>query len=214
MKISICTPSIRPEGLKILQKSLEQQTFTDFEWLTEIGVPGKGHDLNSAYNRMLSRARGELVVSMQDFIKAPPDYLQKFWDAYQKDKNVFYTAPVGKVDTLDYTGPIKWDWRAHQGTNPTWSHWEIDSACAPLSALKEVGGFDEEMDGHWSCDNLNIMFRADMVGYKVANLFDNPVIVYDHDAHMPHPFRKDFDPEFNRQRMALFELGLKLHYVV
>ena len=33
MKISVITPSIRPEGLKILQECLAQQTFKDFEWL-------------------------------------------------------------------------------------------------------------------------------------------------------------------------------------
>src|ERR1035437_8527622 len=88
MKISVITPSIRCEGLKIVQQSLEKQTFQDFEWLTEIGIPGRGHDLNAAYNRMLRRAKGELIVSLQDFIKAPPQYLQKFWDAYQKVKTV------------------------------------------------------------------------------------------------------------------------------
>ncbi len=213
MKVSVLTPSIRPEGLKIVQESLANQTFVDFEWLTEIGVPGQGHDLNAAYNRMLRRARGELIVSMQDYIKAPPNYLQKFWDAYQKDPKMFYTAPVGKVDNLDYIGPIKWDWRAYADAKPQWQHWEIDSASAPLSALKEIGGFDEELDGHWSSDNVNVGFRANLAGYKFGLIFDNPVVVYDHDAHMVHPFRDYYDPAFNKERMELFEKGLTLHYL-
>jgi hypothetical protein len=73
MKISVLTPSIRPQGLAITQQCLTEQTFTDFEWLTEIGLPNRGHDLNSAYNRMLKRANGELVVSLQDYIKVRPE---------------------------------------------------------------------------------------------------------------------------------------------
>jgi len=213
MKISVITPSIRPEGLKIVQQSLEKQTFQDFEWLTEIGIPGRGHDLNAAYNRALRRARGELIVSLQDFIKAPPQYLQKFWDTYQKEKTVFWTAPVGKVNNLEYTGKIIWDWRAFADAAVDWKCWEIDSGAAPLSALRQIGGFDEELDGFWSCDNLNVGCRADIAGFKVKNLLDNPVIAYDHDAHIAHPFRERFLPQINNDRMELFRNGLKIDYL-
>lgn len=215
MKISVITCSIRPEGLKIVQESLANQTFPayEFEWLVELGIPQQGHDLNAAYNRALKRAKGELIISLQDYIKAPPTYLQKFWDAYQKDKNVFYTAPVGKVDNLEYTGPIKWDWRAYADAKPDWRCWEIDSACAPLVALKKIGGFDEELDGHWSSDNVSVGFRASLAGYTFGNLFENPVLAYDHDAHMPHPFRDRFDPEFNAKRMKLFAEGLTIDFL-
>jgi GT2 family glycosyltransferase len=192
-----------------------EQTFQDFEWLVEIGH-GR-HDLNAAYNRMLRRAKGELFVSMQDFIKAPPDYLQKFWDAYQERPNAFFTAPVGKVDNLDYTGEPKWDWRAWTNgeENPKympskWDCWEIDSGCAPMKALKEIGGFDEELDKHWSCDNVNVGCRAELAGYEFLNLFSNPVIVFDHDAFIPHPFRANFKEGFNNKRLAMFRGGMTL----
>lgn len=32
-KICVITPTIRLEGLKLVQKALEEQTFTDFDWL-------------------------------------------------------------------------------------------------------------------------------------------------------------------------------------
>lgn len=210
MKISVLTPSIRCEGLKIVQQSLEKQTFTDFEWLVEIGIPGKGHDLNKSYNRMLRRAKGELIVSTQDYVKARPDYLQRFWEAYMKHPDTFLTAPVGKVDNLEYTGSAVWDWRAYEDAKPDWKCWEIDSGAAPLAALKAIGGFDEELDQYWSCDNLNVGKRASLAGYKFAHVFNNPVLVYDHDAFMPHPFRKNWAPFFNDQRMKQFEMGLKL----
>ncbi len=220
IKISVLTPSIRPEGLKVVQESLAKQSFKDFEWLVEVGVPGQGHDLNAAYNRMLKRAKGELIVSVQDYINMPADYLQKFWDAYQKHPKTFFTAPVGKVDNLDFKGSIKWDWRSRtEGNVPMdivdsrWDCWEIDSGCAPLSALKEIGGFDEELDLHWSCDNVNVGCRADLAGYTFKNLVHNPVIAYDHDAHIPHPFRANFKPIFNNMRMDEFRQGLKINYL-
>lgn len=210
--ISVLTPTIRPEGLNIVKKGLSEQTFTDFEWLVEIGLPNKGHDLNAAYNRMLKRAKGELIVSLQDYIKIDTDYLEKFWVAYCNDKRMFLTAPVGKVDSLDFTGNVKWDWRYHT-PNTRWDKWEIDSAAAPLSALKEIGGFDESLDGHWSADNVNVACRADLAGYKFLNLVSNKSLAYDHDALIEHPFRKLYDPSFNNERMNAFRSGLKIDYL-
>lgn len=214
MRISVLTPSIRPAGLEITKKCLEEQTFQDFEWLVEIGH-GK-HDLNAAYNRMLRRAKGELVVSLQDYIKVPPNYLQNWWDVYQKNPGTFMTAPVGKVDNLEYTGNANWDWRAARMNDHDtirdceWNCWEIDSGAAPLAALKQIGGFDEALDGSWSSDNVNVGKRAQLAGYKFKCLFSNPALAYDHDAFISHPFRAGFDGSLNNMRMAMFEGGMIL----
>lgn len=214
MKISVISCSIRPRGLEITQKSLEEQTFKDFEWIQEVSLTNRGHDLNSSYNKALRRAKGELIVSLQDFIKVTPDYLQKFWDAYQEDKRTFFTAPVGKTKNEDYSGPYAWDWRAYKDAKCTWRTWEIDSGAASLAALKDVGGFDEELDQYWSCDNLSVGFRAELAGYKFKHIFDNPAVAYDHDAFIKHPFREKFNPQFNSYRMRQFEMGeVKLHYL-
>jgi glycosyltransferase involved in cell wall biosynthesis len=212
MRVSVLTPSIRPEGLKVTQDGLAAQTFTDFEWLVEIGIPKRGHDLNAAYNRMLRRAKGDIIVSLQDYIRVPPDYLQKFQSAF--DEHTFVTAPVGKVDNLDFKGPAKWDWRAYEDAKPSWQHWEIDSGMAPRAALFEIGGFDEELDQHWSCDNVNVGYRAHLAGYTFANLFSNPAVAYDHDAFIKHPFRAKFKPSFNNERLSAFDHGLKLNYLL
>lgn len=214
MKISVLTPSIRPLGLEIVRNGLLKQTFTEFEWLVEIGL-GK-HDLNSAYNRMLRRAKGELVVSLQDHILIRPDFLQRWWNAHQENPNAFMTAPVGKVDDLHYSSKPVWDWRAYRNDETKnirpceWNCWEIDNGAAPLTALKAIGGFDEALDGHWSADNVNVGKRAQLAGYDFKCLFDNPVLAYDHDAHVSHPFRASFDGTFNTKRMALFEGGMIL----
>jgi hypothetical protein len=62
-----------------------------------------------------------------------------------------------------------------QGISGRYGHWN-DSGCAPLTALYAVGGFDEELDKWWSFDNYSVGKRADLLGYKFMNLFNNPGI--------------------------------------
>lgn len=214
VKITVVTPSIRKEGLEITKKCLAQQTFKDFEWLTELNKTGV-HDLNAAYNRMLRKAKGELIVSLQDYIKVSPIYLQNIWECYKKHPRAFVTMPVGKVDNLDFNPPAKWDWRAYRNDEKNirdceWNCWEIDSGFAPLSALKEIGGFDEALDGIWSGDNVNVGCRAQIAGYEFKCLFDNPALAYDHDVFIPHPFRESFNGSLNTKRMAMFKGGFKI----
>lgn len=217
MKVSVLTPTIRPEGLEIVKNCLKEQTFTDFEWLVEVGI-GR-HDLNKAYNKMLQRAQGELIISLQDFIKVRPDYLQKWWNAYQENPDTFMTAPVGKVDNVDYTGDIRWDWRAYRMNHIDylrdckWDCWEIDNGAAPLAALKDVGGFDEQLDQWWSSDNVSVGKRAHLLGYRFKCLFDNPGVAFDHDAHMKHPFRGNERPALIKLRMDEYDENPRLSYL-
>lgn len=204
MKISVLTPSIRPLGLDVVRTGLLTQSLKDFEWLVEVGL--KAHDLNAAYNRMLRRAQGELVVSLQDYILIQPDYLQRFWEAHQEHPKIFFTAPVGKVK--NFNDEPTWDWRKHTSACK-WNEWEIDSGTAPLAALKEIGGFDEVLDGTWSGDNVNVGCRAELAGYEFACI-DNPSLAYDHDASIPHPFRDTFNGTLNTKRMAMFRGGMRL----
>lgn len=113
MKISVITPSVRPEGLDIVQKSLDNQTFREFEWIivgpvslvnsyrgmisdfykrAGYGVSllheppkneGDMYNLNKAWNKAFKEARGELFVSFVDMTWAPPNALQQFWDHYE-----------------------------------------------------------------------------------------------------------------------------------
>lgn len=205
MRISIITPSIRPKGLEITQRCLKEQTFTDFEWLVDIGL-AKEHDLNKAFNRCLRRAKGEIIVFLQDYIKIQPDALQRIVDTYT---GKFATYPVGKTDKEDYSGNPKWDWRKTRQGEVSWNYWEIDFGSCPRKELIEIGGFDEELDRYWSCDNINVGCRADLAGHKFECV-DIPAIAFDHDAFIEHPFRKNYHTSFNNERMELFRRGLKL----
>ena len=208
VKISVCSPTIRPEGLKRTQECLAKQTFQDFEWLVEVGIPSRGPDLEAAYNRMIRRAKGELIVSLQDYIQIQDDGLEQFWKAYQADKKTFYTAPVGR--TLDYKD-ITWDWRTIPEAKPDWRAWEIDWAAAPREALIEIGGFDEEMSAkYWTVGNVSVGCRADIAHYKFAHLPNNKAIAWDHNKVLEHPFNQIQDADAHNQRLDDFRMGLKL----
>lgn len=196
MKISVLTPSIRPEGLKIVSKCLERQTFphNEFEWI--IASPGetdllpnsknigiisgkKGfHTLNRDYNRLLKKSRGELIISWQDYIWAPPDTLEKFWYWFQEKGAKWCVTGVGDIYcSLDeFSKPIVKVWsdprksgRTTYGDNyecfPV--DWELNFCGAPLEAFKSVGGFDEKLDfTGFGMDNVSVAERLDESGYK------------------------------------------------
>lgn len=205
IRITVVTPSIRPEGLARVRAGLLEQTFKDFEWLVEINWTGET-DFNEAMNRMIGRARGELIVSVQDFIRIPPGGLQRFWDAYV-EKPGFYTAPVGKI--VHEEDDPRWDWRVHKDGPIAWNEWEICYGAAPRKALIDIGGFDEILDSAWGFDNVNTAYRAHLAGYPFYCMPENQSVAIDHDALMKHPLKDRRDPELHQKRLDFFFKGGK-----
>ena len=225
MKISVLTPTIRSEGLVYVKDGLDKQTMSgEFEWLVEVNYSNKP-DLNRAYNKMLKRAKGELIVFLQDYITIQPNGLEQFWLSYQeggkKHQSPFTTSPVGKVKRKEHISGStwtladpEWDWRGSRYGEIEWNEWEIDWGAAPKWALFEIGGFDEELDHpRWGFDNVNVGLRASLAGYKFYNLQDNKATGLDHDEMMAHPFRSMRDPDFHNERLEEFRRGLQIDYL-
>jgi hypothetical protein len=202
MKISVCTPSVRPEGLKIIRDSLLAQTFRDFEWLVDINVTGEP-DLNTSYNRLIRRSSGELMVSLQDNICIAPDSLQLAWDYYQNHPTRFVTFPVSQGEE------DKWDWRGLTAEKQCREmDWEIDFGMAPMKILKEIGGFDEELDKlTWGYDNVNVGVRACLAGYTIWNYPKNSAIGLPHER---RTFRDKQRASWHNMRIQEIRDGLKL----
>lgn len=215
MKISILTPTIRPQGLIYIQESLKKQTLQDFEWLVEIGCPWKGIDLCKSMNRMLKRSNGEIVISWQDYIVAKDDALECFWDKYTElGKRILITAPVGK--TSDWKD-IAWDWRKYKDGAIEPNEWEADFACAPLQAFKDIGGYDEQFDNAWSWENADVALRASKAGYSFYCDNRNQAVAFDHDKAEKHPWRggKTNADLFNTKKSLLNSTNypFKLNYL-
>lgn len=191
--ISVLTPSIRPQYLNITQECLENQTFTDFEWLTEIGLRNNGFTLPSDLNKMLKRAKGDRIVMLQDCIRIDTDALERI-NALTHE---LWTFPVGQV--MAFGNEPEWDWRAtNDGTLLGPHYWEADFACAPKQAFFDVGGYDEEFNKGWSWDNVEVarrMYRAGYTGYCDSSIRG---VALKHDSLGEHPFR--FKKESNVDR--------------
>lgn len=167
MKVSIITPTIRKQGLDLVRNSLKKQTFTDFEWL--IGSPfnpkikearwvkddfnGGIWTLNRIYGELFKEAKGELIVSWQDYIWAYPDALEKFWRAYKATDGII-TGVGDQYDQLDeYGKPCHKVWSDPRKRTDLGTFYEINFddvewnfACVPKRFVEEAGGIDTELD--------------------------------------------------------------------
>lgn len=186
IKISVVTPTIRPQYLNLTYECLKKQTFKNFEWLVDIDFPSDKFLLPKAMNRLIKRSQGEIIVHLQDCIEIPENFLEHIYNSYNGD---FVTYPVGKREGED----VKWDWRKSSlrqqkdYLNP--HEWEADLAVTPRKAFFDIGGYDEAYCDGWSWDNVEVAYRASACGYKFR--CDNAVagIAIDHDKEIKHPFR-------------------------
>lgn len=193
VKISVITPSIRPAGLKFIHSCLQEQTFglERIEWLIELGFPKKGYSLNKDQNKLLRRAKGELIVRYDDYMEIPKNGLARFWELYQKYPKAIFTAPKG---IMDANGNIKWDWRIHGQVREIKAvEWESDWASAPRQMFYDIGGFDERLDRCWAGDNINIAQRAMMAGYKPMVDPQNKALAHDHNKLEKHPWKDSME---------------------
>ena len=196
-RITVITPSIRPEGLDVVRRTLEGQTFKDFQWIPKLSVPGEVPDLCHAFNEALRDSKGELIVFLQDFIKIGIDGLDLMWKAYQRHPNAAFTAPVGQ--TMDWEN-VEWDWRPSTEENVLlpYHQWEIDWGSCPKNVILQVGGFDEDYDSGFGWENVDLAYRLSKIGVEFRCDPGNPAVAFQHDRFIPHPYK----PRPNRDLWA------------
>lgn len=155
MKISVITPSVRPEMLEILFKCLRRQTFKDFEWviigpenvknhilfqyepgLANLGVhivpllepakkDGDYYSLNKAWNEAFKYAQGELIISIQDGLWFSPDMLEKFWIHYQNNPKALVGAIGHQYEQLENGKPEHRVWSDPRSRTDFGSFYEV-----------------------------------------------------------------------------------------
>lgn len=198
--ISIITPSIRPDGLKIVFDSLQSQTYRDFEWLPRLSIPIPGKpDLCYQMNRALAEAKGEWIVFWQDYISLPKDGLLRI--ARLASGNQAVTFPVLK----DGQG----DWRSCNDVlkEIEFHQWEIDLAVVSRETVLEVGGFEEEGDARGAIGGEEKILASKLHWRKNVKFFVDPTVVgqgTDHDSFLKHPHKgvhQEPNMEFMRARM-------------
>jgi hypothetical protein len=189
MKITVITPTIRPDGLAIVRAALKQQTFRDFEWLIgskfDPGIKearwirdnfeGGYWSLNRIYNKLIKEAKGELIVSLQDWIAIAADGLEKFWITHEEYPDAIVSGVGDQYESLDKFGKVQikiWsDPRKRLDQGSFYEIFPTDAEfnwCAfPRKAAFDVGGFDENLDMLGvGGDQLQFCARLDTLGYK------------------------------------------------
>lgn len=193
-KISVITPTIRPDGLDIVCTGLLRQTHEEFEWLicgpennreavaiildgkipyTYIGNPplakGMVWDLNSSYNQLIDQARGDIILSLQDYTFFDGDALEKInW--YMSNINKCVLSGWGhKYDKVyPVLGTELWHDPRIPSNNTTFDQIEFNFAALPKESLLAVGGFAEELDFEgFGMDAYCVLHRlSDMGGHQ------------------------------------------------
>lgn len=188
MRVSVITPTIRKEGLDVVEKALKNQTFKDFEWLIsapfEPGIswakwiPDKNTDgfwsLNRSYNSLFLAAQGDLIISLQDWIWIPPTGIQQFVDAHEAAEGIISgvgdqyerVGQYGKPEIKIWADPRK---NSNYGTfyecYPNDAEWNW--CLIPKKAIFDIGGMDEKLDFlGYGGDQLQAVERMDALGYK------------------------------------------------
>lgn len=186
--LSVITPTVREEGLEIVEKGLKRQIFTDYEWIvvspnkpTNLTIPftwikdhekkeGEYWTIYGAYNEAIRQAKGDLIVSIQDYTFFEPQALEKFNFHFQTEPKTCvsgvgnkYTSVYPELGELTWQDPRE---RNDQGTfYPCYPNdIEFNFCAIPKEAYYRVGGFDEDLNKWSSCCGLDVVTRLDMVG--------------------------------------------------
>jgi len=169
--ISVITPSIRPEGLALVEKALKRQTFKDFEWIVDTSSEKNEGDywgIYKAYNRLLKKCKGELLVTVQDYTFFNPEGLEKFWFHFQQEPKTIVSGVGNKYSDDTWTVKTWQDPRERddQGTfyQCFYNDIELNYSAWPKEAFYAVGGFDEYLDKYSSLCGLDVLDRLNMIG--------------------------------------------------
>jgi hypothetical protein len=182
-KIAVITPTIRPEGLDIVQKALEKQTFTDFDWYigssfipkcdwaTWVKDDFKGGcwTLNRIYNALIRATEAPLIVSWQDYTSGDETLLERLWECYEKNPKALVSVTGNKYYEDDFFLESWFDPRTSNiPFRETGFHdveWNLCSC--PREALVKCGGFIEDLDFFgFGMDGFCVNERLSEMGYK------------------------------------------------
>ena len=177
---SVLTVSKRVGWKADANHQVQKQTAQPFEWIViqeGVNAPKQTRlsNLNASLNAGLREVTTDYVIFYQDFIELPKDCFEKLLALV--DERTFVTTCTPNYDGTDdsrYTGIDE-----PRRCRP--EEWETNVAIAPMKALKELGGYEEELDSGWSWDNVNVAQRAAMLGYKFIIDESNRPKLYPHE---------------------------------
>ena len=199
-KVTVYTPIFREGGWEMVADSLREQTYENFEWIIvddnkkdredKILKDAKGIDvryfrggkatkeydrpkgLRRANNIAIDNMRGEILVSIQDYISIPRNGLESIVDLYRHNKDALI-APVdtkwtyenGEFKKKVFTNVRVQNRGVRETDNPY--DFEMNYGAIPKAILNELNGWWEFPDMGIGHDNVEIAARAMQLGYRV-----------------------------------------------
>lgn len=161
----------------------------------------RASNLNRSLNHGLKQIKTDYVIFYQDFIELAPDCFEKLLEL--TDDTTFVTTCTPNYNGSDdsrYTGI-----NVPRVCRP--EEWESNVAVAPMKIIRELGGFNEELDNGWSWDNCDVAERAAMLGCKfIIDESNRPKL-------LPHEMTSRLELTLNGERheknMAAIRAGHK-----
>lgn len=192
--ISVITPTVRVEGLSIIEECLKNQTHKDFEWI--VVAPQELHDkitvkpdllladppkregdfwtLCKAWNLAYSKAKGDLIVNIQDWIWFKPNTLSRLWGHFDYNPKSVVTAVGDHYEKMGEVEPENVVWsdprkRKDLGVFYPVDHSEMEmSLCSvPREAIYACGGIDEDYDKGPGVQEKEMCLRLQILGYSM-----------------------------------------------
>ncbi len=261
MKISLVMATARasypvekkgPHIFEIILKSLESQTFTDFEFIIVDSLYNKRKDffqhkhysfpvkhieprpniwlskgmwaLCSARNQGIIHSDGELVVFIDDVFGFGPDWLELYWNYYEKDGLFaqaladFYTPEGEKlIRGGEWVRDSRWKF-VDEGSaylmkyGDAYIHnvgsWFYGAgASASMEMLLRVNGFDENFDGTKSLEDCDLGNRLAMLGCQFV--FDKRLKIngYPHDREIRISETKNYEDLNFKSNYSLYQVN-------
>lgn len=191
-------------------RCMEQQTIKPYEWIIVseclgeviggfttsnyaiVAIPApeqiRASNLNASLNEGLQHISTDYVIFYQDFIDLPKDCFEKLISLATPETFVTTCTPnYDGTDDARYTGLD-----TPRTCRP--EEWEANVAIAPMSVLRELGGFEEELDNGWAWDNVNVAERAAMLGCNfIIDESNRPKL-------LPHELTSKLELELNEER--------------
>jgi hypothetical protein len=132
-------------------------------------------NLNASLNEGLRHITSDYVIFYQDFIELKEDCFEKLLE--NADERTWVTTCTPNYDGSDDTRYTGID--LPRPCRP--EEWEANVSIAPMSAIRELGGFDERLDNGWSWDNALLARKAAMLGAKFICDESNRPKLYPHE---------------------------------
>jgi glycosyltransferase involved in cell wall biosynthesis len=126
--------------------------------------------LASGRNAGIARARGDIIMFMDDDVLATPSLLQAHLRFHEANARAICRGAVVNVASFDALPPPVYSWRNYSG-----AYFWTTNVSVPLALVKAAGGFDESFR-EYGWEDLDLGYRLRRMG--VPSMLARDALVY------------------------------------